>query len=120
MRCASRSAPVPKPGKFFGQVVTIFSSSRPCEIAGFGKLEAATAPTTAALAAVLVLFKKSRRFISILPFVVGRLMLPTVGQLTVTIAGNLAMPVGPGSVCAPPIRLVYRHIAVIRNDATKR
>ena len=29
-------------------------------------------------------------------------MLPAVGKPTVTIAGNLVMPVDPGSVRAPP------------------
>src|SRR3546814_9820246 len=51
MYSASLFAPVPRPGKFFGQVVCMRHFSRPCEMAGAGKLDAATAPVAAAVAA---------------------------------------------------------------------
>src|SRR5215831_1371185 len=40
---ATRSAPDCRPGKLFGQVVTILSSRAPCETAGVGKEDAAAA-----------------------------------------------------------------------------
>ena len=52
MRSASRCAPVPRPGKFFGQVVTILSCLLPCAMAGAGKFEAAAAATAAPAMAV--------------------------------------------------------------------
>src|SRR5262245_45000348 len=40
---ATRSAPDCRPGKLFGQVVTILSSRAPCETAGMGNEDAAAA-----------------------------------------------------------------------------
>ena len=48
MESAMRWAPVPKPGKFLGQVVTIFHRNLSCEMAVDEKLVAAAAAPTAA------------------------------------------------------------------------
>ena len=53
MLLAKRSAAVPWPGKFLGQVVTMRHSTLPCEIAGAGKLPAAAAAAAPPTAAVV-------------------------------------------------------------------
>ena len=58
IRSATRCAPVPRPGKFFGQVVTICSVRLSCAIAG--ALNAAAPAATEPAAVVRI---KSRRFI---------------------------------------------------------
>ena len=88
--------------KILGQVVTIFISRKPCDKAGLGKLEAATAPTTAAPATVLLPVKKSRRFIFTSLFVFGRCLLIAFGQVTATNSGDEAMPVGLDGSSPPP------------------
>jgi hypothetical protein len=52
---------VPKPGKFFGHVVTIFSSRLPWAMAGAERVDAAAPATPAAAAPV----RKLRRFIDV-------------------------------------------------------
>jgi hypothetical protein len=47
MNSASLLAPVPSPGKFLGQVVCMRHFISPCEIAGAGKDDVATAPAAA-------------------------------------------------------------------------
>jgi len=47
MNWASLLAPVPSPGKFLGQVVCMRHFMSPCDIAGAGNDDAATAPAAA-------------------------------------------------------------------------
>src|SRR5690349_1380806 len=58
MRSARRSAPVPRPGKPFGQDVTIFHCSRSCAMAGRDKVDASAVAPAASPAPV----RKLRRF----------------------------------------------------------
>src|SRR5690606_40746540 len=63
MRLARRSAPTPRPGKFFGQAVTMRHSILPCERAGAGNaVLVATAPAPARAAPLRNLRRSILRF----------------------------------------------------------
>ncbi len=67
--CATRSAPDWRPGKLFGQMVTILSSRTPWAIAGFGKADAAAAtPTLSARNELAAIHGLSPGWLAGLPF----------------------------------------------------